>query len=327
MATTPAQSVTYSVEHFYPKHPGHPFAPLMAEYRGLFKEAGLPTSELVVAGDVDGSIRLLADGKTSFAMDAHPDMLLEAHAQGADIAIIGSYRNGLPFGLAARPGAIPDMHALRGRRFTTNRHLGVGERTMRATFKKLGFDPDDDMEVVIIPDEGMQEKYQALKDGQADYLVYHFNGPQGAQVKDLIAQGELEQVLDLSTLFPHYVIRSMATTGAMVRERPEAVVAFLRGVMQAHLAMKSNEETRLESVEILKRALKVDSLDGSGVENGIPMSWFVEPEQILASVEGVQAHVEELQEAGKLDLGYSAEQIVRNELAEIALAQVRARSV
>lgn len=324
MATTVGQSATYSVEHFYPKHPGHPFAPFTAEYRGLFREAGLPSTELVVAGDDDGSVRLLVDGQTGFSMDAHPDMLLEAHAQGADIAIIGSYRNGLPFGLAARPGAIPDLSALRGLRFTTNRRLGAGERMVRATFKKLGFDPDDDMEVVLIQDEGMQEKFQALKDGRADYLVYHFNGPQGAQVKAFIEQGELEQVVDLSTLFPHYVVRSMATTGAMVRERPEAVIAFIRGVMQAHMLMKSNEETRRESVDILKRALRVESLEGSGVENGIPMNWFVEPEAILASVEGVQAHVDELQALGRLGPDYRAEQIVRNDLGETALAQIRA---
>jgi ABC-type nitrate/sulfonate/bicarbonate transport system substrate-binding protein len=324
MAMTPGQSATYSVEHFYPKHPGHPFAPLTAEYRGIFREAGLPSTELVIAGDDDGSVRLLVEGKTGFSMDAHPDMLLEAHAQGADIAIIGSYRNGLPFGIAARPGAVTDLSQLRGLRFTTNRRLGAGERIVRATFKKLGFDPDDDMEILVIPDEGMQEKFQALKDGKADYLVYHFNGPQGAQVKQFIEQGELEQVVDLRTLFPQYVIRSMATTGQMVRERPEAVVAFIRGVMQAHLLMKSNEETRLESVDVLKRALQVDSLEGSGVENGIPISWFVEPEEILASVEGVQAHVDELQSIGRLDPSYRAEQIVRNDLGQMALAEIRA---
>jgi ABC-type nitrate/sulfonate/bicarbonate transport system substrate-binding protein len=317
-------NLTYSVEHFYAKHPGHPVAPLTAEYYGLFRESGIGNTELVIAGDNDGSVRLLVDGQTAFCMDAHPAMLIEANAQGADIAIIGSYRNGLPFGIAARPGAIPNVEALQGTRFTTNRRMGAGERMVRATFKKLGFDPDEDVEVLEIPDEGVQEKFQAIKEGRADFLVYHFNGPQGAQVRALQEQGELEQVVDLSTVFPHYVIRSMAASGRVVREQPDAVVAFLRGVMQAHVIMKGSESTRLESVDVLKRALKVDTLVGSGVENGVPRSWFVEPEQILASVEGVQAHVEELQAAGRLDPSYSAERIVRNELAETALAQLRA---
>ncbi|MBM2812377.1 MAG: transporter substrate-binding protein, partial [Chloroflexi bacterium] len=283
----------------------------------------LNAPQMIVAGDNDGSIRMLAEGRTSFAMDAHPEMLIEANAKGADIAIVGSYRNGLPFGIAARPGAIKDASELQGKRFTTNRRLGAGERMVRATFKKLGFDPDEDIEVVLIPDEGVQEKYQAIKTGRADYLVYHFNGPQGDQVGKLIAQGELEQVVDLSTLFPHYVVRSIASSGRVLREQPDDVVAFLRGVMQAHVVMKSSESTRLQSVDVLKRALNVDSLEGSGVENGVPRSWFVEPEAILASVEGVQAHVEELQAEGKLAAAYSAERIVRNDLAEIALAQVR----
>ena len=319
-----AGAFTYSVEHFYAKHPGHPIAPLSAEYLGIFKEAGLATPELVVAGDNDGSIRLLVEGRTAFAMDAHPAMLIEANAKGADIAIIGSYRNGLPFGIAAPPGAIPDVAALQGKRFTTNRRLGAGERMIRATFNKLGFDPDEDVEIVEIHNEGMPEKFQAIKDGRADFLVYHFDGPQGEQAQRLIDQGELEQVVDLSTVFPHYVVRSIAASGRVLHEQPDAVVAFLRGVMQAHVAMKNDESIRLETVDVLKRALNVDSLEGSGVENGIPRTWFVEPDEILASVEGVQVHVEELQADGRLDSGYSAERIVRNDLAETALAQIRA---
>ncbi|MBM2812211.1 MAG: transporter substrate-binding protein, partial [Chloroflexi bacterium] len=195
MAAAPAGNLVYSVEHFYAKHPGHPIAPLSAEHFGLFRDAGLLTSpQMIVAGDNDGSIRMLSEGRTSFAMDAHPEMLIEANAQGADIAIVGSYRNGLPFGIAARPGAIKGTSELQGKRFTTNRRLGAGERMVRATFKKLDFDPDEDIEVVLIPDEGVQEKYQAIRTGRADYLVYHFNGPQGDQVGKLIAQGELEQV-------------------------------------------------------------------------------------------------------------------------------------
>jgi ABC-type nitrate/sulfonate/bicarbonate transport system substrate-binding protein len=313
--------IVYSVEHFYPKHPGHPIAPLTAEFHGYFRETGIVASQLVIAGDNTGSIDLLIQGKTDFSMDAHPAMLIEASAQGKDLHIIGSYRNGLPFSVAALPGTMQGAPDLKGRRFATNRRLGAGERTMRLVYEKLGFDPDGDMEVVLIDNEGVREKVDAIKAGAADFLFYHHNGPQGRVVRDLIQRGELVEVLDLSRLFPDYIVRSMATNGRMLREQPETVKAFIRGVMRAHRYLKE-DPTGLGSVEILKRALGVDSLAGSGVEDGIPKSWAVEPQQIVTSVAGAQVHVDELKSRGKIAPSFSVEQVVRNELAEEALKEL-----
>ncbi|HWP57396.1 MAG TPA: ABC transporter substrate-binding protein [Candidatus Acidoferrales bacterium] len=322
MARSRPRQITYSVEHFYPKHPGHPIAPLTAEFRGYFREAGITGSHLVIAGDNEGSIDLLVEGKTDFSMDAHPAMLIEAKARGSDLYIIGSYRNGLPFSVAAPPGKMSGPSDLKGKRFATNRRLGAGERTMRLVYEKLGFDPDGDMEVVLIDNEGVREKVDAIRAGAADFLFYHHNGPQGRFVRDLIRKGELVEVLDLSTLFPDYVVRSMATSGRTLRERPEAVRAFIRGVMLAHRFLK-NDASGLGAVEILKRALRVDSLAGSGVENGIPKGWAVEPREIIASVAGVRVHIDELKSRGKIPREFAVEDVVRNEPAEEALAELK----
>ena len=65
---------------------------------------------------------------------------------------------------------------------------------MRLVFQKLGFDPDRDMDVVLIENEGISEKVAAIKDGKSDFLFYHHNGPQGRVVRELIRDGELEEV-------------------------------------------------------------------------------------------------------------------------------------
>jgi ABC-type nitrate/sulfonate/bicarbonate transport system substrate-binding protein len=322
MPASTRREVAYSVEHFYPKHPGHPLAPLTAEYQGYFKKASIDHSHLVIAGDNTGSLDLLNEGKTDFSMDAHPAMLIEANAQGRDLHIIGSYRNGLAFSAAALPGALKGPQDLKGKRFATNRRLGAGERTMRLVFEKLGFDPDHDMDVVLIDNEGIREKVAAIKEGKSDFLFYHHNGPQGRIVRELIQRGELEEVIDLSTLFPFYVVRSMATTGRMLRERPDQVKGFIKGVMRAHGFLKDEDPTGLESVKVLKRALNVDSLAGSGVENGIPKTWAVAAENIVTSVEGIEVHIRELKARGKIDQTYSADRIVNNELALEALSEL-----
>jgi ABC-type nitrate/sulfonate/bicarbonate transport system substrate-binding protein len=257
-------------------------------------------------------------------MDAHPAMLIEANAQGRDLHIIGSYRNGLAFSVAALPGAVNTPQDLRGKRFATNRRLGAGERTMRLVFQKLGFDPDRDMDVVLIENEGISEKVAAIKDSKSDFLFYHHNGPQGRVVRELIRRGELEEVVDLSTLFPFYVVRSMATNGQMIREHPDLVKGFIKGVMRAHGFLKDEDPTGVESVKILKRALNVDSLAGSGVENGIPKAWAVAGKNIVTSVEGVEVHIAELKARGKIDGSFSSERVVNNELALEALSELEA---
>jgi ABC-type nitrate/sulfonate/bicarbonate transport system substrate-binding protein len=322
MAGSIQREITYSVEHFYPKHPGHPLAALTAEYHGYFKNGGIEHSRLVIAGDNTGSLDLLNQGKTDFSMDAHPAMLIEANANGRDLHIIGSYRNGLAFSVAALPGALKGLQDLKGKRFATNRRLGAGERTMRLVFQKLGFDPDHDMDVVLIDNEGIREKVAAIKDGRSDFLFYHHNGPQGRIVRELIATGELEEVVDLSTLFPFYVVRSMATTGQMLRQCPDLVKGFIKGVMRAHGFLKDEDPTGLESVKILKRALNVDSLAGSGVENGIPKTWAVAAENIVTSVEGIDVHIRELKARGKIGESFTADRVVNNELALEALSEL-----
>jgi ABC-type nitrate/sulfonate/bicarbonate transport system substrate-binding protein len=322
MASSSQREITYSVEHFYPKHPGHPLAPLTAEYHGYFKKDGIDHSHLLMAGDNTGSLDLLNEGKTDFSMDAHPAMLIEANAHGRDLHIIGSYRNGLAFSVAALPGALKGPQDLKKKRFATNRRLGAGERTMRLVFQKLGFDPDHDMDVVLIDNEGIREKVAAIKDGKSDFLFYHHNGPQGRVVRELIRTGELEEVIDLSTLFPFYVVRSMATTGQMLRQRPDLVKGFIKGVMRAHGFLKDEDPTGLESVKILKRALNVDSLAGSGVENGIPKTWAVTAENIVTSVEGLEVHISELKTRGKIGESFTADRVVNNELALEALSEL-----
>ena len=80
----------------------------------------------------------------------------------------------------------------------------------------------------------------------------------------------------------------------------------------------------MESVKILKRALNVDSLAGSGVENGIPKAWAVAAKNIVTSVEGLEVHIAELKTRGKIDQSFTADRIVNNELALEALSELKA---
>jgi ABC-type nitrate/sulfonate/bicarbonate transport system substrate-binding protein len=316
---TDSREAIYSVEHFYPKHPEHPIAPLTADFHGYFREERIEKSHLVIAGDDDASIRLLLEGKTEFSMDAHPAMVIEQNARGNDVYIIGSYRNGLPFSIIARPGVVRTPQDLRGKRFTTSRRYGVGERTVRATCDKLGIDPDRELELILIPERGTYEKLEALKTGAADFGIYHHDA-EGRIVRDLIERGELVEVLDLTKLFPFYVTRAMATSGRMLRDQPAKVKAFLKGVMRAQQFMHDKDPMGQDALDILKRMFQVDSLEASRFQNGRAEAWPLQAGDVMASPEGVSAHADELKAKGKLPESYSVEQVLRNEPATEALA-------
>jgi len=321
--------VTYSVEHFYAKHPEHPIAPLTADVHGYFLEEDLAKSTLSIVGDDMGSIDKLLSGETDISMDAQPAMVIEENAKGKDVYIVGSYRNGLPFSIIARPGIIHSPEELRGKRFTTSRRFGVGERTIRATCQKLGIDPDRELEMLLIPERGTYEKLEALKDGRADFGVYHHDA-EGPIVRNLIDSGELVEVIDLTKLFPFYVTRAMATSGRMLRERADSLKAFLKGVMRAQQFMHDEDPMGQDALKILKDALKVDSLAGSRYQNGRPEAWPLQAADVMASVEGVRAHIEEVKAAGRIPDSFTVDRVLRNEpaleaLSELGLAHQAAR--
>jgi hypothetical protein len=78
----------------------------------------------------------------------------------------------------------------------------------------------------------------------------------------------------------------------------------------------------MESVKILKKALNVDSLKGSGVEEGIPKSWAAEPKNIVTSVDGIEVHIRELKAKKKIGADFSADRILRSKSAYEALAEL-----
>ena len=50
-----SREAVYSVEHFYPKHPEHPIAPLTADFHSYFREEGIEKSHLRQKGKLPKS--------------------------------------------------------------------------------------------------------------------------------------------------------------------------------------------------------------------------------------------------------------------------------
>jgi ABC-type nitrate/sulfonate/bicarbonate transport system substrate-binding protein len=114
----------------------------------------------------------------------------------------------------------------------------------------------------------------------------------------------------------------MATSGRMLRDEPEKVRVFLKGVMRAQQFMHDKDPMGQDALEILKRVFQVDTLEASRFQNGRAEAWPLQAGDVMASAEGVSAHVDELKAKGKLPESYSVEQVLRNEPAMQALAEL-----
>jgi len=310
--------VFYSVEHFYPTHPDHPLATLTAEHHGYFQQEGIRKVTLGIAGDDTGSIDYLVQGTTHFSIDAHPLMVMQANAAGKEIYIIGSYRNGLPFTIFGRKG-LHSVHDLKGKRLGIIRIMGVAHRIFLLVLPKFGMDPERDVELV---DAGETfEKMENIRKGFIDATIYHHDA-EGPLVERHIESGEFVKIADLSQMFPHYVTRSMAASGRMMRERPEVVKAFVKAVMRATQYLHDEDPMGREAVELARRALRVDSMEGSRLNGGRPLAWPLTARDVMASAEGLAVHIEEARGRRQLPERFGVENVLRNEFAGEALREL-----
>lgn len=313
--------VFYSVEHFYPTHPDHPLATLTAEHHGYFSQEGLGRVALGIAGDDTGSIDYLVKGVTHFSIDCHPLMVMQENAAGKDVYIIGSYRNGLPFSIFGRKG-LHSVHDLKGKRLGIIRNMGVAHRIFLLVLPKFGIDPERDVELV---DAGETfEKMENIRNGFIDATIYHHDA-EGPLVEKRIDSGDFVKIADLSEMFPHYVTRSMATTGKMVREKPHVVKAFVKAVMRATQYMHDEDPMGKEAVELARRALRVDSMEGSRLNGGRPVAWPLGAKDVMASAEGLVTHIEEARLKNQLPEWFRVENVLRSDFAEEALQELGLR--
>jgi len=312
------REVVYSVEHFYAEHPEHPLAILMAVHRGLLQEAGLQKAHLTVSGKDLAAVEQVAEGKVDIAMDAHPIVAMQARARGDDIYVIGAYRNGMPFGVWARRG-IQSMADLKGKRLGVIKLTDISHRAFSLVLPRFGIDPEKDVEFVPGSGETL-ERIANLRRSfiDATVLQHELEAP---FAEPYARSGEIRQIDDMARLLPAYVSRATITSGRMLRERPDAVKAFLAGVMRAHQYMHDADPDGYEAMEVVKRTLEISTLQGSRLENGWKTPWPTQAVDIHISLGGVKAVADQYKALGQLPPDFDPGPMVRTDLAQQVCSQ------
>jgi NitT/TauT family transport system substrate-binding protein len=223
----------------------------VAQEAGLFKKHGLTTDLILISGGSTMIQALLAQ-EIAFATIAGP-AVIQSRLQGADVAIIASPYNLMPYSLVVH-GSIRSPSDLKGKRVAITRFGGITEVAARLAFDKLGL---NSREVTMVQSGPDGLRLAAVQSGSvAGTLI----GPPA--LFGAVSQG-LKVMVDLADVGVPYPMGTIVTSRSFQSQnRPQTkqfLTAFVEGIrhLLAHkeFAVKALQKyTRLSDAEVLSKS-------------------------------------------------------------------------
>jgi NitT/TauT family transport system substrate-binding protein len=201
-----------------------------ADKQGIFKEFGLDTTPVFVAGGsaltqavVGGSLDIAQNGYTP---------ALSAAVQGADIVIIGGISNKLPFQLVVKD-QITNADQLRGQSIAISRFGSSTDAAAELALERLKLGKDD---VRIIQLGGESNRLAAALSGQIGGTM-----EQQPDTAELTQHG-FHILLDLTDLAGEYPNTSYVTSRTFLKAHPDIVKRFMMAMATAVHAYKTHPQ-------------------------------------------------------------------------------------
>ena len=274
-ALLPLPVLAQSIRVSYVGTTGTNFPLWVAQEAGLFKKYGLTTDLILISGGSTMIQALLAQ-EIAFATIAGP-AVIQSRLQGADVAIIASPYNLMPYSLVVH-GSVRSPADLKGKRVAITRFGGITEVAARLAFDKLGLNPK---EVTMIQSGPDGLRLAAVQSGTvAGTLI----GPPGLFAA--VSQG-LKVMVDLADVGVLYPMGTIITSRSYQAQNRPLTKRFLMGFVEGirHLlghkdfAVKALQKyTRLTDPEVLsksydyfaKRTVVVPLTDPAVLRNVVP---------------------------------------------------------
>ncbi len=242
---------------------------------GLLKKHGLTTDLILISGGSTIIQALLAQ-EIAFATISGP-AVIQARLQGADVVIIGSPYNLMPYSLVVH-GSIRSPNDLKGKRVAIARFGGITEVAAKLAFDKLGLSPKEVTMTQTGPDG---QRLAAVQSGAVAGTVV---GP--PVLFAAVSQG-LRVMLDLADLGGQYPMGTIVTSRSyQAQNRPltkRFLMAFVEGlrhfVDHKDFTLKVMQKyTRLNDQEVLsksydyfaKRTALIPFTDPAVLKNVVP---------------------------------------------------------
>ena len=227
----------------------------IAKEAGLFKKHGLDLDTIFINGSVRGIQSLIA-GDLGYSGAVGP-AVINAKLAGADIAIIQSQMNTLPYFIIGNASIrLPEM--LKGRAAAVHIPGTSADFAMRLALSKVGVSYKDIKAITV---GGAPARLAAVAQGQADFTVV----TDGERI-----QGEkmgMKVIIDMAKLNVPFQFNCSVTTRKKIREEPDEVRRLVWTMAESIHFFKSRKEESIKIMAKYTRGLPREVLEGAHTAN------------------------------------------------------------
>jgi NitT/TauT family transport system substrate-binding protein len=287
----------------------------VAKDAGIFKKHGLDVDMLFINGSTRGIQSLIA-GDLNFT-GAVGTSAINGRLAGGDIRIINSLVNTLPYYIVGK-SEIKSPEDLKGRSAATHIPGTSADFALRLALKRFGMAYDDIKAVMI---GGSPARVAAVMNGQLDFTMVTEPGKIEAE------RAGLKVIIDMAKLDIPFQFTCAVTTGQMIRQQPETVMAFVKAMAEAVHFYKNNKEAVINVMQKYTRGQQRPVLEGAyaaydemlvrdtyptleGLRNTLDVQSAFDPKAVNAKVENLVdlRFVNELKKSGFIDKLYNSGQ-------------------
>ena len=227
----------------------------IAKEAGIFKKHGLDLDTIFINGSVRGIQSLIA-GDLSYS-GAVGTAVINAKLAGADIAIIQSQMNTLPYFIIGNAD-IKSPEGLKGRAAAVHIPGTSADFAMRLALSKVGVNYKDIKAITV---GGAPARLAAVTQGQADFTVV----TDGEKI-----QGEkmgLKLIIDMAKLNVPFQFNCTAATRKRIRENPDEVRRVVWTMAESIHFFKTRKEESIKIMQKYTRGLPRDILEAAHAAN------------------------------------------------------------
>ena len=246
--------------------------------KGLFKKYGLDVDLVYVEG---GSVltQALVGGSVDIAQNGYTPSIAAAVA-GADVVIVGSMANKLPFQLVVDP-SIHNADELRGKNIAISKFGSSTDTAAKFALKSEGLSADD---VNILQLGGEGTRAAAFESHQVQGLMVQY-----PRTQELVDSGS-KLLVDVTDIVKDYPNTAYTTTRAFLSKNPDALKRFFMAMGEGLHGFRANPQ---EAMKITASFLQLN--EGPAVEQAFRFyADRVYPQDLRPSLPGISAVLTEL---------------------------------
>ncbi len=227
----------------------------LAKEMGIYKKHGLDLELIYINGSVRGIQSMIA-GDLGYSGAVGP-AVINAKLAGADIAIIQSQMNTLPYFIVGNPN-IKSPEQLKGRSAAVHIPGTSADFALRMALAKVGVAYKDIKAVTV---GGGPARLAATMTGQMDFTVV----TEGEKIQ--AEKGGLKTIIDMAKLKVPFQFNCSVTTRKRIRENPDEVRRVVLAMTESVHFFKTHKEESIKVMQKYTRGLSRDVLDGAYAAN------------------------------------------------------------